>query len=134
MDKQEIFDAFDGKIAMRAIQKDNPVEGQWRIYGKQVEVEYMGDGLWDVFVCNRQDMTKEVSMIRVNRILGFFSAQGMGITALTGEGHTQGTLEQIKPVILSQLRYLGIPKKRQLSDEQLDALRKRMKGFNRGQI
>ena len=132
MEKQQIFDAFDGKIARRAIQKDVDIEGQWRIVGKQMEIEYLGNGLWDVFICNRQDMAAGVSQNRVNSILAKFSRAGLPCTELNGEGYTQGSLEHIKPVVLSCRAYFGIPKKRELSDEQLSRLR--MKGFNRGQI
>lgn len=128
MTKQEIFDAFDGKLAKRAIQK---MDGEWRLMGKQVEIEYMGDDIWDIYVCNRQDMTKPVDMQRANRILEKFSAVGLPVTALNGEGYTQGPLEKIRPIVLAHRAYFGIPKKRQLSDEQLEKLKShQFKGQN----
>ena len=117
MNKRQIFDAFDGKISRTAIRQ---FDGKWRIMGKGVEIEYLGGGIWDVFCCDREN---SLGTARVNNVLAKFSSVGIPVVKLNGEGYTQGSIEQIKPVVLSCLRFFGIRKKRELSPEQLENMR-----------
>ena len=116
MTKQEIFDAFDGKLSRKNITK---VDGEWRLHGKDVEIEYLGDGLWDVYVCNRKDMYSGLGQRRVRNVLRLFSPTPASVTELTGEGFVQGRLEDIKPVILEHRAFLGIRKKREVTGDHM---------------
>ncbi len=116
MNKQQIFDAFDGQLSKKAIIQ---ADGVWRIKGKDVEIEYLGDGIWDVYICNRQNMANGVGQRRVNNVLKLFKPTPAAVTELTGEAFVQGRLEDIKPVILSHRAFLGIRKKREVVADQV---------------
>jgi hypothetical protein len=123
MNKQQIFDAFDGKLSKTCIKQ---VDGQWRIIGRDVEIEYMGDDCWDFYVRNIENIAAGIGTGRVNNVLAKFSSVGTPVAKLNGEGYTQGSLQQIKSVVLANRAFFGIPKKRELSEEQLENMRKNL--------
>ena len=115
MNKTDIYNAFDGKISNTAIQR---FDDEWRIVGKWCYVatdDEIGD-VWDIWICNPNDIAKGLSQRRVRSIILALESTGkMKFNELTGEAW--GKVRD-KDVILENLKLLGIRKKREVSPEQ----------------
>ncbi len=125
MNKQEIFDAFDQKISKTAIVEQ---DGVFRIVGKDIEIEPIDNGMWDIWVHNRKDLQKGVGTGRVNNILARLGLATEPWTRLNGEAHTCAPLEVVKPALLDNLAYLGIRRKRVVTPEQKQAFLDNIRG------
>jgi len=129
MNRQQIFDAFDGKISKSAIRDQGM---GMMVYGKHCELEYMGSGLWDLYLRNPNSPASKLSGRRINQFREKFQQTGLRINLLDGEAWCQGELPNgLGKCILSELKWLGIRKAPQYSPEQLEALRERMRNIRK---
>ena len=115
MNKTQIFSAFDGKISKTAIQC---IDDEWQIKGKwcYVAPDDNNGNVWDIWLCNPNDIAVGLSQRRVRSINHALESTGkMEFNELTGEAW--GKVRD-KEVILENLKLLGIRKKRIVSPEQ----------------
>ena len=120
MTKEEIYNAFNGKISRTAIIDRG---GEYVVQGKYCIAAPEEDSIWDVWVCNPKNISAGLSQKRVNSTLS--ALQGCDkrpIRVLTGEGWVKvaGTEK-----IIANLAPLGIPRKRKISPEQPEAITRR---------
>ena len=119
MNKKQLFDYFDQKISMTAIQD---VHGDWLVTGKFCRVGIDEDGLIDLWICNHKDITKGLGTKKLRNMLSTIkSLTTATIHEITGEAWMKLS---DKSVILSSLPLLGIRKKKVISQEHLNRLRK----------
>lgn len=134
--KQQIFDAFDGRISKMAIQ---PVDQGFGIFGRWARILPLPGNVWDVFVCNQADMVAGLSPRKVTAVMtGIadrldpenaphcpdFAEQTGGWRILDGEACSQ----YLSPAqILQVLSLLGIRRKKQVSEEQRKAASERFR-------
>jgi len=115
MIKLKIIDAFEDKISSTAIQFRYD---EWVFKGKFciVAPDYEDGGVWDIWICNPDDIAAGLSQRRVRNIIQALESTGkMEFNELTGEAW--GKVSD-KNVILGNLKLLGIRKKRVMSPEQ----------------
>ena len=142
MNKQQIYDAFDGEVSKTAIRK---VGDEWMLVGRYGFVAPVDD-VWDVFVCNPADMTKGLSQRKVGAILvGIYNrvfdnvadvssvseiyGESWGLRILDGEAYMQAlSVEQIKKV----LDLLGIRRSMNLSEDARAKMAQRMRALREG--
>lgn len=126
MTKQELFDAFDGKISKASIVDR---DGEFVIQGKFCVIAPEGENVWDIWIGSPDDLYSGLSQRKVTGIITSLqkSAVGSAVRELTGEADTRvrGT-----GLILSNLRVLGIRKKREISPEAREKLRLRLSVLN----
>ena len=144
MNKQELFDAFDGKISKTAIQLLND---EYQIVGKFCRITFLdyGNGVyaWDVWICNHKDIAKGLGQSKVHNIVSSLTGiprnQISLDNPLVNGPHTVLNGEAVvwvgsTEIILKNLSLLGIRKKTQYSKEQLERMRERARAFNKVQI
>ena len=124
--KQHIFDSFEGFFSKTVIKFIND---EWRLVGKFGQIVPLEDGNWDLFIgpdSTQRSLTRRLS----------FLPQEWDFHKLDGEAWVQVPLEAIKSRSALVARVLGIRRKRKvtLTEEQLEVLRKRMRGFNKPSI
>lgn len=126
MTKQEIFDAFNDLISKKSIvQRDD----EWVIQGKWCIIANEGD-LWDIWLCNPKDMVNGLGARKLTNLVSHLnSLVEWPFRELNGEAYTKvaGTA-----LISASLRLLGIKKKRNLSQEQIDKFVQRTKEYRLG--
>ncbi len=123
MTKQELFDAFDQKISKKAIVSRGD---EYVIQGRFCVIAFEEPDLWDIWVCNPDDLYSGLGAKKVRNICAELikSAVNLPVRELTGETDTR---TRDKGVILNNLSVLGIRKKRQVSPKQLEKMRIRMR-------
>ena len=131
MTKQELFDLFDGKISKVAMKPlPNTEFHPFGIFGKYCEIEYLGDGWWDLYLRNRDSPNAQLSGRRINQFMEKFNGIGVKLVKLDGEAYCQGKLELgLKQAILAELKWLGIRKSVNLTPEARQKLADRMKAM-----
>ena len=113
MTKQELFDAFNGEISKKAIQR---IDDEYRIVGKYCYVAPQDDG-FDIFICNTRNIAAGLGQKAVrNRMRAIFSSAVNAVTEVDGEAWGK---VQDRDVILRNLKLLGIRKKRENSVSNL---------------
>ena len=118
MTKFELVQIFP-KISPTAIKER---DGEIVIIGKFCIVASLGGNQWDLWICNPKDITKGLTTRKI-RILLRNLAQEASFTELTGETYTN---LQGADLISNNLDLLGIRKKRQLSEDQLQKMTDRL--------
>ena len=119
MNKKQLFDYFDQKISMTAIQN---VHGDWLVTGKFCRIGIDEDGLINLWICNHKDTTKGLGTGKLRNILSTIkSLTTATIHELTGEAWVKLS---DKSVILTSLPLLGIRKKKVISQEHFNRLLK----------
>ena len=104
---------------MTAIQN---VHGDWLITGKFCQIGIDEDGQIDLWICNLKDITKGLGTKKLRNMLSTIkSLTTATIHEITGEAWMKLS---DKSVILSSLPLLGIRKKKVISQEHLNRLRK----------
>ena len=126
MNKQEIYDLFDGEIARVAIKPiPNTEFHPFGVYGKFCELEHVGDGVWDLYLRNPKSPDSYLSGVRVKSFMRKFAGIGLNLVELDGEAYAQGVLDDsFKKAILTERSWLGIKKSPKLSPEQQEARKK----------
>ena len=115
MNKADIYKAFEDKISSTVIQLRYD---EWVIKGKFciVAPDDEDGGVWDIWICNPDDIAAGLSQRRVRNITQALESTGkMEFNELTGEAW--GKVRD-KEVILNNHKLLGIRKKRQITPEQ----------------
>ncbi len=115
MRKSKIFQAFDGKTSMTAIQfryDEWVIKGKFCIVAPDDEI----GNVWDIWICNPGDIKAGLSQRKVKSMVRTLESTGkMEFNELTGEAWGKPRDQEI---ILGNLKLLGIRKKRQVSPEQ----------------
>lgn len=135
MTKQELYDAFDGKISKTCLVDDQTETGSYMIQGKycwiQTAFDY-GDDVWNIFICNPTDMHKGLGLRKVRNIVRVLpkTCVKTAYRELNGEADmwVKGT-----EGILQNLKLLGIRKKRELSPESVVNMKNRLASVTRGE-
>ena len=118
MNKKQLFDYFDQKISMTAIQN---VHGDWLVTGKFCRIGIDEDGQINLWICNHKDIAKGLGTKKLRNILSTLKSLTTAVVhELTGEAWVK---LQDKGVILASLSLLGIRKKKVMSQEHLNRLR-----------
>ena len=124
MNKKQIIECFDNKIALRCIQYDGC---EWGITGKYCRITPLDGERWDLWLCNPKNIAAGLGARRLNRIIRILSgkmpATGL-FTELTGEAYTQHATTEL---ILNNLALLGIFRKKQISAAQRELLVARLR-------
>ena len=127
-EKHELLTMLRDEFPKRAVQN---VDGEWLVVGKFCQVAPLADGQWDVWLCNPKNLTKGLSTQRINKIIFELGLDASFVTRLDREAI-------IRPVstdlLLTSRVLLGIAKKRQLTEEQMQGLVQRMKQIREKQI
>jgi len=119
MNKKQLFDYFDQKISMTAIQN---VHGDWLVTGKFCLIGIDEDGQIDLWICNHKNITKGLGTKKLRNMLSTIKTfTTTKIHELTGEAWVKLS---DKSAILSSLPLWGIRKKKVISQEHLNKLRK----------
>ena len=119
MNKQQLFDYFDHKISMTAI---NSIDGDWLVTGKFCRIGIDEDGQIDLWICNHKDIAKGLGTKKLRNILSTLKSLTTAVVhELTGEAWVKLSN---KSVILTSLPLLGVRKKKVISQEHLNKLRK----------
>ena len=118
MTKSELLQIFPA-ISPTAIQER---DAEYVIFGKFCIVASLGRNEWDLWICNPKDITKGLTTRKI-RILLRKLWQEASFTELTGETYAQ---VQGTDLISNNLDLLGIRKKRQLSEDQLQKMTDRL--------
>ena len=104
------------------VQAIQNIPGDWLVTGKFCRIGIDEDGLIDLWICNHKDITKGLSTRKLRNILSRIkSLTTATIHELTGEAWVKLS---DKSVILTSLPLLGIRKKKVISREHLNRLRK----------
>jgi len=119
MNKIQLFDYFDQKISMTAI---NSIDGDWLVTGKFCRIGIDEDGQIDLWICNHKDIAKGLGTKKLRNILSTLkSLTTTAVHELNGEAWMELS---DKDVILSSTRLLGIRKKKVISQEHLNKLKR----------
>lgn len=127
MNKQQIFDAFDGFLSMKNIVNR---DGEFNLVGKYCVISPLEDGNWDVWLCNPSNLSEGLGTGRINNLVALFSTSSSVWRKLTGEADTQLPLEDLKPVLLGNHARFGLKKKQVYSEAALRAKTDRLRQIN----
>ncbi len=127
MTKNELFDAFDQKISKKAIVSRG---GEFVIQGRFCVIAFEEPDLWDIWVCNPDDLSSGLTQRKVSGIIATLQkSEGWGVfRELTGEADVR---VRDKQLILNNLSVLGIKKKQEYSPETLEKMRIRMTAIHK---
>jgi len=118
MNKRQLYQFFDKKITKQAIKN---IDDEWQIVGKFCRVSVM-DGLIDIWLCSPGDMVSGLSPMKLTYMLkGLKTSQEAKLTELDGEAYIQ---TRDKRDVLQNLSVLGIKRKRHVSEETVERLRR----------
>ena len=119
MGKTELYEFFDKKISMKAIEW---VDYEFTVVGKTARVTVDETGEIDLFICNHKDMSAGLGVKALrNRLQAAQSQINRSVTELNGEAYIK---TRDKDVVLRNLRMFGIRKKVEFSKESLENKRK----------
>ena len=130
MNKQQIFDAFNGYFSKTGIVE---VDGEWRLRGKWCEmVPYIEDDvvMVDLFIRNVETISEPVPYRKLAAIRVLLPAQ-WDWHDLTGEAWVQVPVVAIMPQVEVLSKVCKVRKKQTYTDEQLAAMRERLKGVKK---
>ena len=127
MNKQQIFDAFNGYFSKTGIVE---VDGEWRLLGKWCEIVPLEDGLWDLWFHDTKDLSKPLNGHRMRIIRDILQGTG-AYTELDGEIYTQVHIRTINRYKRTLRKAGGFRKKKTYTNEQLAAMRERLKGVKK---
>ncbi len=122
MNKKGLFDAFSQKISKKSIVNR---DGEFVIQGKFCVIAYEPPDLWDIWICNPDDLYSGLTQRKVSGIIASLQkSKGWGVfRELTGEADVR---VRDKQLILNNLPVLGIKKKQEYSPETLKKMRLRV--------
>jgi len=115
MIKQELYDAFQGKISKTAFNHAQQVQGKFSL------IEKVDNETWDIYLCNPQDSVNGLHKNKINNIVKALlkTNSSLEFHILHREAWVQTNDAN---VILENLKILGIRKKTALTKDQLDRL------------
>lgn len=129
MGKNELYEFFDKKISMKAIEW---VDYEFTIVGKTARVTVDETGEIDLFICNHHDIAAGLSARALtNRLQEVQSPKNRLLTELNGEAYIK---TRDKDVVLRNLRLFGIRRKPQYSAETLENKRRLIEEARNGQV
>lgn len=121
MGKTELYEFFDKKISMKAIEW---VDYEFMVVGKTARISVDKTGEIDLFICNHKDMSAGLgARALTNRLQAVQSQINRSVTELNGEAYIK---TRDKDVVLRNMRMFGIRKKVEFSAESLENKRKAM--------
>ena len=101
------------------------IDDEWMIVGKFCQVTPMKPGVWDLFICNPQNLYDGLGQRKVNYIARELKKSLLNRTLTICDGEAFVTLHGTE-VISQNLKLLGIKKKRVDSPETREKLIKRI--------
>ena len=105
------------------------IHDEWMIVGKFCQVTPMAPGVWDLFICNRDDFDAGLGQGKVNNIVNALKSHRQEAMYTVCNGEAFASL-QGKEIIEDNLRLLGIKVKRKIKPETLEKMKKNL--FKRG--
>jgi hypothetical protein len=130
--KHEVFDAFEGKISRKAINDGacdkHPGWDEYGVTGKWCRITWVNEDLeWDVWIVNTRDLTKPLHTLKIDPLVEKLTADPEEVSGevIRWDGEAQVRLKSVAP-ILANLSALGIRKKREISQDQLDAMKEQL--------
>lgn len=118
MGKTELYEFFDKKISMKAIEW---VDYEFMVVGKTARISVDETGEIDIFICNHHDLKEGLgtSALR-NRLKALQDPAARLVVELTGEGYIK---TRVKDKIYQNLKLLGIKRKKVMSQESIDKMK-----------
>jgi hypothetical protein len=105
------------------------IDGESTIVGKWCRLTLDDDGVFDVWICNPDDLYSGLGVRKVRNIISRLnSPAGSPFHELTGEAW--GKVRD-KEIILQSLHLLGIRKRRRVSDERRKSMALQLKNISR---
>lgn len=122
MTKEDIFNYFDQKISKVCfIPEDEP--GNYMLVGKFCIIQEHSENIWDILICNQKNMKKGLGTGKVRNIASVLVETAVKDTYREMNGEAS-MLVQGNETILNNLKILGIRRKRIVSEEQKEKMKK----------
>lgn len=95
------------------------IDDEWQVAGKFCRAVYLGNGHWDVWLCNTADLDAGLSQRKIRSIAAGIAENGPvagGFRELTGEGVYQ---RMLTAHLLQNAPLLGIKRRRSVNPERI---------------
>ena len=99
------------------------IDDEWMIVGKFCQVTPMKPGVWDLFICNPQNLYDGLGQRKVNYIARELKNTLLNRTLTICDGEAFVTLHGTE-VISQNLKLLGIRRRRRVKAESMESFRK----------
>jgi len=118
MGKTELYEFFDKKISMKAIEW---VDYEFMVVGKTARISVDETGEIDIFICNHHDLKEGLgARALTNRLQALQDPAARLVVELNGEGYIK---TRVKDKIYQSLKLLGIRRKKVMSQESMNKMR-----------